>query len=122
MVSKLLVPGKTTFTNVPTESEDVKTMVKILEVLGLSCKTDKETLEIENHGILKNITIPDKLASKTRYSSLLLGALGAFGCDFRIPLPGGCHMKKSEKKKQMVNDILQNFHVHTKLIKQPIFL
>ena len=46
MVSKLLVPGKTIFTNVPTESEDVKTMVKILEVLGLSCKTGKETLEI----------------------------------------------------------------------------
>lgn len=30
MVSKLLVPGKTIFTNVPTESEDVKTMASSL--------------------------------------------------------------------------------------------
>lgn len=94
MVSKLLVPGKTIFTNVPTGSEDVKTMIQILELLGLSCKSDRETLEIENPGTLKDITIPDELASKTRYSSLLLGALGAFGCDFRIPLPGGCHLQE----------------------------
>lgn len=48
MVSKLLVPGKTIFTNVPTQSEDVKTMASILDSLGLELKFDEGILEIDN--------------------------------------------------------------------------
>ncbi len=44
MVSKLLIPGKTTFTNVPTELEDVKTMMQILTSLGLECNVTKNSL------------------------------------------------------------------------------
>lgn len=48
MISKLLIPQRTTFTNVSTESEDVKTMVQILTSIGLECELGRGTLVIDN--------------------------------------------------------------------------
>lgn len=93
MVSKLLVPGNTIFSNAPVDSEDVKTMLAILTNLGLRCSIHRNKIEIDNTGI-SEINIDSKLAIKTRYSSLLLGALGALGYDFNLPLPGGCHLQE----------------------------
>lgn len=51
MVSKLLIPGKTRFSNVPLELEDVKTMIDILTSVGLNCYVDENDLIIDNQGI-----------------------------------------------------------------------
>lgn len=94
MVSKILVPGKTIFANVPSECEDIKTMSQILTSLGLKCKFDKSKLEINNLGISENIKISDSLSSKTRYSSLFLGVFASLNRNFKIPFPGGCQLQE----------------------------
>lgn len=93
MISKLLVPGKTKFTNSPINLEDVKVMINILSSLGLECKSEGLSLDINNTGVAENIEISKDLASKTRYSSLLLGALASLNRNFCIPFPGGCKLQ-----------------------------
>ena len=93
MVSKLLIPGKTKFINVPINLEDVKIIIQILSSLGLECKIKDLCLEINNNGVTEYINIPKDLASKTRYSSLFLGALASLNLKFKIPFPGGCQLQ-----------------------------
>lgn len=63
MISKLLIPDKTTFTNVPTDIEDVKIMANIITCLGLECRFNKLKLEIINNGVSENIIIPENFIS-----------------------------------------------------------
>lgn len=95
LVAKVFVPGKTTFKNVPSNSEDFQTMIKILNCLGLTSERNGDDLTVNNEGI-KSKQIPVKLAEKTRYSGLFIGALGADDMNL-FPYPGGCSLEQKEQ-------------------------
>ncbi|HAA90411.1 MAG: UDP-N-acetylglucosamine 1-carboxyvinyltransferase [Thermoanaerobacterales bacterium 50_218] len=69
--------------------DDVFTMVRVLESLGVRVNWKAQVLEIDPSGVYTD-EVPPSLMQKMRASSLVMGAmLGRFG-KVRISSPGGC--------------------------------
>lgn len=69
--------------------EDIKTMISILQNLGISCKFVNNSIIVDSRDI-KSFEIDWELASKMRASFDLLGSL-VFRCSKAVvPFPGGC--------------------------------
>ena len=87
MVSSLLAPGWSTFSNVP-NLVDIKTIKKLLRNLGAKIEGEG-TVRINTEGI-NNCEAPYDLVKTMRASVLVLGPLVARLGMARVSLPGGC--------------------------------
>lgn len=82
-----ILNGKTTkLYNVP-DIEDVKTTLKILEVLGCRVKKDKNKVIINSKN-MKNTQIPEELMRKLRSSVIIAGAIIARFKEVKFSYPG----------------------------------
>ncbi len=88
MASCILTEGMSLFTNVP-ELDDVKTMSKLLRILGAEVEYENGTLSIDTTR-LNNWVAPYELVRTMRASVLVLGPLIARFGRARVSLPGGC--------------------------------
>lgn len=88
MAACILAEGKNTLTNVP-DLADVRTMVKLLRILGADVEFDKGRLSIDTTN-LNNWEAPYDLVKTMRASVLVLGPLTARFGRARVSLPGGC--------------------------------
>lgn len=88
-VATLIEKGTYILRNVP-NLMDIRTLIKLLESIGLFIeKIDENSYRIENKGI-KNIEASYELVKKMRASFLVMGPmLGNYG-KARVSLPGGC--------------------------------
>ncbi|NIP37875.1 MAG: UDP-N-acetylglucosamine 1-carboxyvinyltransferase [Candidatus Dadabacteria bacterium] len=88
MASTILTSGVNTFKNVP-DLADVRTMAKLLVMLGAKVEYEDGRLEIDSSGIKKWIA-PYELVRTMRASVLVLGPLTARFGKTRVSFPGGC--------------------------------
>ncbi|HSC33757.1 MAG TPA: UDP-N-acetylglucosamine 1-carboxyvinyltransferase [Thermodesulfobacteriota bacterium] len=88
MAACILSEGKNLITNVP-DLADVRTMAKLLQILGADVEYDSGTLTIDSSG-LNNWEAPYDLVKTMRASVLVLGPLTARFGKARVSLPGGC--------------------------------
>ncbi len=88
MAACILTEGKNTITNVP-DLADVRTMVKLLEILGAEVEFENSTLSIDSTN-LDTWEAPYDLVKTMRASVLVLGPLTARFGRSRVSLPGGC--------------------------------
>ncbi|MCK5391035.1 MAG: UDP-N-acetylglucosamine 1-carboxyvinyltransferase [Deltaproteobacteria bacterium] len=88
MAACILTEGKNTITNVP-DLADVKTMVKLLEILGAEVEFENSILSIDSTN-LDTWEAPYDLVKTMRASVLVLGPLTARFGRSRVSLPGGC--------------------------------
>lgn len=88
-IATLIEKGTYILKNVP-NLMDIRTLIKLLESIGLFIeKIDENSYKIENRGI-KNIEASYELVKKMRASFLVMGPmLGNYG-KARVSLPGGC--------------------------------
>ena len=91
LAAALLPSGASTFTNVP-QLADVKTMAKLLRMLGWTVEGDKSTFTIAPPTGKKKpkLEAPYDLVKTMRASVLVLGPLVARYGRARVSLPGGC--------------------------------
>lgn len=104
MAATLLAPGWHTLHNVP-DLRDTRTMLKLLEILGVKWERDGSTVRI-NADNPSRAEAPYDLVKTMRASVLVLGPLLARNGSARVSLPGGCaigarpinyHLKGFEK-------------------------
>ncbi len=88
MAATILTEGVSTFTNVP-DLADVRTMIKLLEVVGAVVEYQDGSLSIDSSGI-NNWEAPYDLVKTMRASVLVLGPLTSRFGRARVSLPGGC--------------------------------
>lgn len=89
MIATLIEKGTYILKNVP-NLMDIRTLVKLLESLGLKIeKLDDHTYKIENTG-LTNLVAGYELVKKMRASFLVMGAMLAHEKRAKVSLPGGC--------------------------------
>lgn len=88
MAACILNEGVNTFTNVP-DLSDVRTMIKLLMILGAEVEYENENLKIDSTNI-DNWEAPYDLVKTMRASVLVLGPLTARFKRSRVSLPGGC--------------------------------
>lgn len=88
MAACILTEGKNTITNVP-DLADVRTMVKLLEILGAEVEFENNILSIDSTN-LDTWEAPYDLVKTMRASVLVLGPLTARFGRSRVSLPGGC--------------------------------
>lgn len=88
MAACILTEGKNTITNVP-DLADVRTMVKLLEILGAEIEFENGVLRIDSTK-LDTWEAPYDLVKTMRASVLVLGPLTARFGRSRVSLPGGC--------------------------------
>jgi len=88
MAAALLTPGPTRLTNVP-DLKDVRTMCRLLEYLGASCKLKDTVFDIDCASAAGR-DAPYDLVKTMRASVLVLGPLVARFGEARVSLPGGC--------------------------------
>ena len=89
LAAALLPSGTCTFKNVP-QLADVRTMAKLLRMLGWEVATDGATITTAvNPGNIK-LEAPYELVKTMRASVLVLGPLVARYGRARVSLPGGC--------------------------------
>ena len=87
--STLIEKGTYILKNVP-NLMDIRTLVKLLESLGLKIeKLDDHTYKIVNEG-LTNLVAGYELVKKMRASFLVMGAMLAHEKRAKVSLPGGC--------------------------------
>ncbi|MBA3455985.1 MAG: UDP-N-acetylglucosamine 1-carboxyvinyltransferase, partial [Deltaproteobacteria bacterium] len=91
LAAALLPSGSSTFRNVP-QLADVKTMAKLLRMLGWTVDGDKSTYTIAPPTGKKKpkLEAPYELVKTMRASVLVLGPLVARYGRARVSLPGGC--------------------------------
>jgi len=91
MCASLLVSEQLELTNMPIALQDIKTLSKVLEYLGVkvSFMNDKAVLHLQADGISKTVA-PYDLVRKMRASILVLGPLLARCHQAKVSLPGGC--------------------------------
>ena len=90
MASLILTRGKNRLTNVPF-SEDVKHMIRLLEVLGAHVEQDRQNNSlIVDTTDLRLAPIGDDIMRKMRASILVMGPLLARFLGAQVALPGGC--------------------------------
>jgi len=88
MASTILTSGVNSFTNVP-DLHDVRTMSKLLVMLGAKVEYDSGNLEIDSTAI-NNWIAPYELVRTMRASVLVLGPLTARFGKTKVSFPGGC--------------------------------
>lgn len=89
MIATLIEKGTYILKNVP-NLMDIRTLVKLLESLGLKIeKLDDHTYKIVNEG-LTNLIAGYELVKKMRASFLVMGAMLAHEKRAKVSLPGGC--------------------------------
>ncbi len=88
MPASILASGITTLENTP-QLNDVYTMKKLLQHLGLEIEFDNSTLKINSEKI-KHFDAPYEHVKKMRASVYVLGPLLAKFGEARVSLPGGC--------------------------------
>ena len=89
MIATLIEKGTYILKNVP-NLMDIRTLVKLLESLGLKIeKLDNHTYKIVNEG-LTNLVAGYELVKKMRASFLVMGAMLAHEKRAKVSLPGGC--------------------------------
>ncbi len=88
MAACILNSGLNTFTNVP-DLADVRTMVKLLIMLGAKVEFENGNLTIDSSGINKWES-PYELVKTMRASVLVLGPLTSRLGKAKVSLPGGC--------------------------------
>ena len=89
MIATLIEKGTYILKNVP-NFMDIRTLVKLLESLGLKIeKLDNHTYKIVNEG-LTNLVAGYELVKKMRASFLVMGAMLAHEKRAKVSLPGGC--------------------------------
>ena len=89
MIATLVEKGTYILRNVP-NLMDIRTLVKLLESLGLIIeKLDENTYKIENRG-LTNLVAGYELVKKMRASFLVMGPMLAHCKKATVSLPGGC--------------------------------
>jgi len=119
IASTILSKNPALLKNVP-EVADVKTLLKLLKILGAEFEFDKNTLEIDTSTI-NNTTAVYEIVKTMRASILVLGPLLARFGECKVSLPGGCaigarpvdlHLKALE---QMGADIsIEGGYIHAK--------
>ena len=88
-IATLIEKGTYILKNVP-NLMDIRTLVKLLESLGLKIeKLDNHTYKIVNEG-LTNLVAGYELVKKMRASFLVMGAMLAHEKRAKVSLPGGC--------------------------------
>lgn len=87
IVAALLCEGDVNITNVP-DLEDVRSLVEILEAIGVSVSHEDHKLTI-NADNLQTTSIPKELASKIRASVVLIGPMLTRHKSITLPQPGG---------------------------------
>lgn len=88
MAATLLAPGKHIIHNIPSLG-DVKTMMRILEVIGVDVRREDHTLIIDTSKA-SNPYVPYELVSTMRASFLITGALISRFGEAKVARPGGC--------------------------------
>ncbi|MFQ5787147.1 MAG: UDP-N-acetylglucosamine 1-carboxyvinyltransferase, partial [Thermodesulfobacteriota bacterium] len=88
MPACILAPGRNKYTNVP-DLADVRTMIKLLRILGAEVEFQDGTLIIDSTRLNKWVA-PYELVKTMRASVLVLGPLTAMFGRSRVSLPGGC--------------------------------
>lgn len=102
--ASLLTKEKIKLENVP-DIADVRSLIKIIEKLGVKISFKNNILEINSAG-LKNKKIPDNLVKKMRASILVMGALLPRLKEVNMAFPGGCVLGK------------RSVHAHTHALKE----
>ncbi len=88
LCAAILSPQTLTLHNVP-QLNDIGTMLKLLEQMGVSTRREGETVVL-NAAKLTNLSAPYDLVKTMRASILALGPLLARFGKARVSLPGGC--------------------------------
>ena len=88
LCAALLTRDAVTFTNVP-RLNDVITMLKLLEQMGVKVTIDGNTVTLDA-GELNNPVAPYEMVKTMRASILVLGPLVARCGQAKVSLPGGC--------------------------------
>ena len=88
LCAALLTSEPVTFTNVP-QLNDVGTMLRLLEQMGVVVTVDGHTVTLNAAG-LNNPVAPYEMVKTMRASILVLGSLVARSGEARVSLPGGC--------------------------------
>ena len=88
MPASILAAGKSTFYNTP-ELNDVYTMMKLLNQLGIESKFENHTVELDTSDI-KSQYAPYEHVKKMRASVYVLGPLLTRFGYAKVSLPGGC--------------------------------
>ncbi len=89
IAATLLCPGEHTLTNVP-DLRDIRTMLTLLETLGVSYSWPEDHTLIINSDGVNNYEASYDLVKTMRASVLVLGPLLARLGRARVSLPGGC--------------------------------
>lgn len=88
MAAALLGKGETTLRNVPMIG-DVRTMIEVLQSLGVKCEVEGSTLRIDATDIAAT-EAPYELVKRMRASFCVLGPVLARKGYARVAMPGGC--------------------------------
>lgn len=88
IAATLLAPGVFQLHNVP-DLRDIRTIMALLEVLGITWKRSGKTLSVDSTGLV-GFEAPYDLVKTMRASILVLGPLLARLGRARVSLPGGC--------------------------------
>jgi len=88
MAAALLARGESVIRNVP-DLRDVRTFMRLLEILGARCDLDGDVLRIDTADA-EGIEAPYELVKTMRASIYVLGPLLAAKGEARVSLPGGC--------------------------------
>ena len=92
IAASILTDEQVVIKNCP-EIADVKSMIKILGVLGVKTRLEENNLIIDGSG-LNSYAIPESLAKELRSSIFLMGALISRAKKADLFLPGGCDIGK----------------------------
>jgi len=88
LTAALLTESPVRVTNVP-DLNDVRTMVKLLEVMGVKARRGAHGVDLDASAVNKTVA-PYDLVKTMRASILALGPLVARFGEARVSLPGGC--------------------------------
>ena len=90
IAAALLAPGKTVLHHVP-RIKDVRTMLALLDELGVGTRFTGSTLEIDASTV-ESYTAPYELVRQMRASLVVLGPLVARFGEAEVSAPGGCNL------------------------------
>ena len=88
LCTAILAEGTHTFKNIP-QLRDIRTLLKLLEQMGLASVFEGGIVKITNTGTVDPIATYE-LVKQMRASVLVLGPLAARFGKARVSLPGGC--------------------------------
>lgn len=106
MVAALLSDEAVELSNVPTELNDVKRIIELMQSMGTIVEVDNENSKlILNGSKWTGGELNGEIAGSIRHSLLLLGLSVAWRKNLRLPIPGGC--KLGTRKHDMHVDALR---------------